>query len=102
MTACMSQQPRQSDVSSVRLSVQRVASELAGVLERNLHGIEVEVGGFGALAGAGGGAGRSAATHADTVCRAANLDNEHAQRRVQLVQVPVVDLSQAAAAGTCG
>lgn len=60
----------------------------------HLHGVEVQV----SAIGAGGNAGRSATPHADAIGGAADLDDEHAQLGVVLVQMRVVDLAQASAA----
>ena len=59
-----------------------------------LDSVEVQV----APGGAGGNAGSRAAAHANPVGWAANLDNEHANVRILLVQVAVVYLAQAATA----
>lgn len=61
----------------------------------HLHSIKVQV----RAVGAGGNAGRGAAAHADAVRGPPDLDNEHAQLRVVLVQVLVVYLAEAPTAG---
>ena len=60
-----------------------------------LNSVEVQVGAIGA----GGNAGGRAAAHANPVGWPAYFDNEHANVRVLLVQVAVINLAQPATAG---
>ena len=73
---------------------------LMGVAEQGLYldGVEVQV----CSVGAGGNAGGRAAAHADPVGRPADLDDQHADARVLLVQVVVVYLAQPATARRSG
>ena len=60
-----------------------------------LNSVEVQVG----AVGAGGNAGGRAAAHANPVGWPAYFDNEHANVRVLLVQVAMINLAQPATAG---
>ena len=73
---------------------------LMGVAEQGLYldSIEVQV----CPVGAGGNAGGGAAAHANPVGRPADLDNQHADAWVLLVQVVVVYLAQPATAQALG
>ena len=70
----------------------------AGLGRACLDSVEVQV----CPVGAGGNAGGGAAAHANSVGRPADLDDQHADARVLLVQVAVVYLAQAATAQACG
>lgn len=58
----------------------------------HLHRVEVQV----CLVAAGGHAAGGAATHANAVGWAADLDHQHAHLAISLLQVPVVDLAHTA------